>query len=464
MAINDEPGNSLDAWVARGAEMAQGMADARAVARRRRFDTIAVHGLYNHVAAAANQGAIIEPAYLAPAQHFHDSGELEAALAYLMPAWGYSRLANPSTLYLEETLALLETYGTSLEASALVTGSGMAAVHLATNALLAVDPSRPAGAPINFVASAKCYGGSFMLFQRYATERGIEVRWITDPLDTEAFERAIDANTRFLYVEVPSNPALALADIPALADIAHAAGLPLLVDSTVATPALLRPLSLGADVVIHSLSKAIGSSGLAIAGAVIARKGIPVRVGSDGLRTDFAMEVKLLPSRDLGPALSPFSALALLSDLRTLRTRMDAWSRTALAVARFLDAHPAVSHVSYPGLAEHPGHAIAARDFRLADGDDDGHEVARYSTLMGFTLGGGMEAARRAYDRLSLIFRATDLGRVKSVAVIPSISTHQQQGEAGRATAQIAPGLIRLSIGGEHRDDLIADLAHALDA
>lgn len=458
----DAAGHGLDAWVAKGAEMAQGMAQARAQARKRRFDTIAVHGLYNHAAAAANQGSLIEPAYLSPAQHFHDSGELEAALAYLMPAWGYTRLANPSTLYLEETLALLETYGSDLEASALVTGSGMAAVHLATNALLAIDPARPNARP-NFVASAKCYGGSFMLFERYAAERGIGVRWITDPLDADAFERAIDADTRFLYVEVPSNPALALGDIPALADIAHAHGLPLIVDSTVATPAILRPLTLGADIVIQSLSKAIGSSGLAIAGAVIARKGIPVRVGSDGLRADFALEVKLLPSRDLGPALSPFSALALLSDLRTLRTRMDAWSRSALAVARFLDEHPAVAHVSYPGLLEHPGHAVAARDFRLADGDDDGHEVARYSTLMAFTLADGMEAARRAYDRLQLIFRATDLGRVKSVAVIPSISTHQQQGEAGRATAQIAPGLIRLSIGGEHRDDLIEDLAQALD-
>ena len=158
----------------------------------------------------------------------------------------------------------------------MVTGSGMAAVHLATNALLARDPARPAATP-NLVASARCYGGTFMLFERYAEERGIGVRWIPDPLDTAAWAAAIDEDTRFLYVEVPSNPALALADIPALADIAHDHGMPLLVDSTVATPALLRPLGLGADVVIHSLSKAIGSSGLAIAGAVVARHDIPVR-------------------------------------------------------------------------------------------------------------------------------------------------------------------------------------------
>lgn len=449
----------LDAWVARGREAAAATDAARARARTRRFDTIAVHGLYDHLAAAANQGSIIEPAYNSPAQHFADSDELEAALAYLVPAWGYTRIANPTSHYLEETLALLESYGTGLEASAVVTGSGMAAVHLATNALLADDPSLPRP---NFVASAKCYGGTFMLFARYAAERGIKVHWISDPLDTGAWADAIDNGTRFLYAETPSNPALSLCDIPALADIAHANGLPLIVDSTVATPALLRPLALGADVVIQSLSKAIGSSGLAIAGAVIARRDIPVRSGADDLRADFATHLKLLPSRDLGASLAPSSALALLSDLRTVRTRMDAWSRSTMTVAAFLDGHRDVEQVLYPGLLEHPGHSIAARDFRLADGDADGHEVARYGTLMGFVLRGGMAAARRAYDRLELVFRATDLGRVKSVAVIPSISTHQQQGEAGRAVARIPDGLIRLSIGGEHPADIIDDLAQAL--
>jgi cystathionine beta-lyase/cystathionine gamma-synthase len=131
-------------------------------------------------------------------------------------------------------------------------------------------------------------------------------------------------------------------------------------------------------------------------------------------------------------------------------------------VATFLEAHLAVASVAYPGLASHPGHAIAARDFRLADGDADGRPAARFSTLMAFTLRGGLPAARRAYDRLALVFRATDLGRVKSVAAIPSISTHQQQGEAGRAIAQVDAGLIRLSVGGEHPDDVIADLAQAL--
>ena len=168
------------------------------------------------------------------------------------------------------------------------------------------------------------------------------------------------------------------------------------------------------------------------------------------------------PGRDHGGSLSPMGAAAILADLRTLRTRMDAWSRTALRVAPFLADHPAVAGVAYPGLPGHPGHAIARRDMTLVDGDADALPANRYGTLMGFTLRDGPEAARRAYDHLELIWRATDLGRVKSVATIPAISTHQQQGEAGRAIADVSPALIRLSVGGEHPDDIIADLDHAL--
>jgi O-acetylhomoserine/O-acetylserine sulfhydrylase-like pyridoxal-dependent enzyme len=460
----------LDAWIARGQQVAQQEADARARARTRRFDTIAVHGLYNHVAAAANQGSLIEPAYSSPAQHFSDSDALEAALGYLMPAWGYSRIANPTTHYLEETLALLEAYGTGHTASSVVTGSGMAAVHLATNALLAIDPDRPGATP-NIVASAKCYGGTFMLFKRYAAERGIGIRWVEDGLDIDSWERAIDDDTRFLFAEVPSNPALAVVDIPLLAALAHgqtgpAGPMPLLIDSTVATPAILRPFALGADVVIHSLSKAIGGSGLAIAGAITARHDIPLRVATDDMRADFATHIKLLPLRDFGPALSAAAALSLISDLRTLRTRVDAWSRNTMRVAQWLEAHPAVESVSYPGLASHPGHTIAARDFRLADGDADGDTgpaSARYGNLLAFTVKGGLPAARRTFDRMEIVFRATDLGKAKSVATIPSVSTHQQQGEEGRAIAHVDAGLIRLSVGGEHPDDIIDDLDQALE-
>lgn len=459
-----EPGapGGLAAWVARGEEMSAQEERERARMRGMRFDTIAVHGVYSAEAALANQGSIIEPAYLSPAQHFADSDHLEAALGYLMPAWGYTRIANPTVHYLEETLALLEAYGTGATASAVVTASGMAAVDMAVSPLLAQDGT---GRRPSAVVGARCYGGTFQLFrERFARERGIDVRWVREPLDTAEWARLVDGTTRLLYGEMPSNPSLSVLDIPAVSRIAHDAGVPLIVDATVATPALLRPLGLGADVVVHSVSKSIAASGLAIAGAVVARRGIVSQVGPDELREDFALHVKLLPMRDHGPSLSPFNALMALTDLRTLRGRMDAWSRSALRVARFLEAHPAVERVHYPGLASDPGHAVAARAMWLADGGDgEGEPANRFGHLLAFTLRGGQPAARRVFDGLRLVRRATDLGRVKSIATIPSISTHQQQGEEGRAIADVPASLIRLSVGAEHPVDVEDDLAAALE-
>ncbi len=432
----------------------------RAVVRARRFDSIAVHGAYGMAAALENGGSIIEPAFLSPAQHFANSDAMEATLAYLVPGWVYSRIATPTLGWLEETLALLEGYGFEGGTSACVTGSGMAAIAMATSPFLAVDDD---ARPMNVVASARCYGGTFMLFsERYAAERGVEVRWINDPLDPAEWAARIDDRTRFVYGEMPSNPGLAVFDIARVSELAHAAGVPLIVDSTIATPALLRPLSHGADIVVHSLSKAIGGSGMAIGGAIVSRRDIVSRVGSDDLRADFATHVKLLPFRDHGPALNSLSALMILNDLRTLRGRIDAWSRGASRVARFLSSHPSIVEVAYPGLPGNRGHAIASRYLWLVDGDEDGRPVNRYGHLLGFRVAGGHAATRRVFDRLEMIWRATDLGRIKSVATIPAISTHQQQGETGRDLAAIPADLIRLSVGGEHPDDLIVDLDRAL--
>lgn len=454
-------------YIARGAQMAAAAAAQRSLMRGKRFDTIAVHGVYNMEAALANQGSIIEPGYFATSQHFENSDHMEAALAYLMPSWTYARIANPTQSYLEETLALLEGYGYPGEVSATVTASGMAAVFMATNPFLTTDGAGSNGhgpQRINIVASARCYGGTFMLFsQRYQAERGIEVRWVRDPLDLDEWAAKIDGGTRLLFGEMPSNPGLGLFDIAALADIAHAHDLPLIVDSTVATPALMRPLQHGADIVVQSLSKTMCSSGMAIAGAVIARHAIPSRVGPDALRANFALYVKLLPLRDHGPGLSPFSSLMILNDLRTLRGKVDRMSRNSEQVADWLGQHPAVAAVNYPGLPGFPGHAVAQRYMWLVDGEDDyGAPVNRYGHLMSFTVNGGVAATRRVFDRLQMIWRATDLGRIKSVATIPAISTHQQQGEEGRSLAQVPGNLIRLSIGAEHPGDIIADLEQAL--
>lgn len=456
--------SGVEKYVRRGEEMMAASAAQRAIIRQKRFDTIAVHGIYNMQAALENQGSIVEPLYLSPAQHFENSDHMEAALAYLMPSWTYSRIANPTLYHLEETVALLEGYGFIGETSACATASGMSAIFMATNPFLAQPGGGRAAEPINIVASAKCYGGTFMLFsQRYAAERGIDVRWVADPLDLAEWASKIDRHTRFVYGEMPSNPGLAVFDIAAVADLAHQAGIPLIVDSTVATPALMRPLRHGADIVVQSLSKSMGSSGFAIAGAVIARHDLPSQVGPDELRANFPAYVKLLPYRDHGPALSPFNALMILNDLRTLRSKMDMMSRNAMQVACFLAAHPMVEDVAFPGLVTSAGHDLAAHYMWLVDGEDDyGAPVNRFGHLLSFTVRGGGQAARAVFDRMEIIWRATDLGRIKSVATIPAISTHQQQGEAGRALADVPDNLIRLSVGGESPADIIADLDQAL--
>lgn len=467
----DDYSPAVQKYMARGQTMMTAAANQRAIMRRKKFDTIAVHGLYNMTAALQNQGSLNEPAYLSSAQHFEDSDHMEAALAYLMPSWTYSRLANPTVGYLEETLALLEGYGFDGEVSACAMASGMAAVFMATNPFLVnlpVDtPNDQANSqPANIVASVKCYGGTFMLFsQRYALERGIEVRWVRQPLDLDAWASQIDDQTRFLFGEMPSNPSLGVFDIAGVAELAHQHGIPLIVDSTIATPALMRPLLHGADIVIHSLSKAMATSGFAIAGAVIARHNIPSRVGSEELRDNFAMYVKLLPFRDHGPGISPFNALMIMNDLRTLRSKVDLMSRNSLQVAEFLAHHPQVEGVAYPGLPNDEGHEVAQRYMWLVDGAaETGEPVNRYGHLLGFTVRGDVKATRQVFDQLQMIWRATDLGRLKTVATIPAISTHQQQGETGRELAAVPANLIRLSVGTEHVSDIIEDLEQALDA
>ncbi|MFZ5803883.1 MAG: PLP-dependent transferase [Acidobacteriota bacterium] len=434
-------------------------------AKKWRFDTVAVHGLYTvEEAIQRNQGAIIEPIYLATSQAYRDSDELEAALAYLIPTWCYARIANPSVYYLEWTLALLEGYGCDFETACCATSSGMSAIMSAIEPFLVRLPGKESE-PINFVASAHVYGGTFQQFSVRQREKGIEVRWVQHPERVEEWAELIDEHTRFLYGELPSNPTLAFFDIAAVAQLAHKHHIPLIVDATVATPALLRPLQHGADIVVHSVTKSMTASGFGIAGAVIARKPIVTNIPNEQLREDFASYIKFLPNRDNGPNLSPMQAALTLNDLRTLRSRMDMLSENALLVAEFLESHPKVEKVSYPGLKSHPLHHLARRYMWLVDSEHDQRyreKVNRYGHLLSFCVKGGHEAARRVLDGLQRIFRATDLGRIKSVATIPAISTHQQQGEEGRKLASIPDNLIRLSVGAEHPDDIIADLDQAL--
>lgn len=460
MMIYEETRNR-DYYVQLGKEMTEAEAKQRQTMRQKRFDTIAVHGIYGAQAALQNQGSIIEPGYFSSAQHFENSNHMEVALAYEMPSWAYTRIANPTLHYLEETIAMLEGYGNPVESSAVVTSSGMAAVFMATNPFLVQDDKL--GTP-NIVVSAKCYGGAFMLFnQRYGVERGIDVRWVRDPMNLDEWAENIDENTRFVYGEMPSNPALAVFDIANVAKLAHAQQTPLIVDSTVATAALMRPLCHGADIIVHSVSKSMASSGFTIAGAIIARHNIISKIGSDEMRQNFALYVKLLPLRDHGPGLSPFNALMILNDLRTLRHRMDYLSTSSLQVAEYLAAHPMIEAVNYPGLRDSAAYEMASHYMMLVDSEEQyGQAENRYGHLMSFNVAGGHKAARKVFDNLQMIWRATDLGRIKSVATIPTISTHQQQGDSGRELAGVPANQIRLSIGAEHSLDIIDDLEQAL--
>lgn len=428
-----------------------------------RFDTLAVHGLYTaSEALERNQGAIIEPLFLASAQAYRDSDDMEAALSYQVPTWCYTRIHNPTLGCLEDTLALLESYGMDEEVGCCVYSSGMAAIENVTDTLLARQGD---GTP-NFVATCQVYGGTFQQFSmRKAQERGIDVRWVRNSNDLDEWRAKIDRNTRFLYGELPSNPGLSFFDLSAVIALAHEHGIPMVVDSTVASPALLRPLVLGADVVIQSVTKVMSSSGMGMAGAVIARKPIVTNLRNDELVADFALYLKRYPQRDQGGCLHPFQALMTLNDLRTLRSRVDLWSQSAMAVAQFLEKHPRVLAVSYLGLASHPLHELAKRYLKLVDAEHDaryGRPVNRYSHLLAFRPKGGPAATRQVFDRLQMVWRATDLGRVKTVATIPAISTHLLQGEEARDMAAIPPDLIRLSVGAEHPDDIIADLEQAL--
>ncbi len=436
----------------------------RDVVKKWKFDTIAVHGLYSvEEALEKNQGSVIEPIYMSTSQAWRDSDEMEAALAYLIPGWAYSRIANPSTGYLEQTLALLETYGTDVDATCCATSSGMSAIFSATEPLLAMEPQQTG--PWNFVSARQIYGGTYMLFNVRHPQMGAEVRWVNNPADIDEWNSRIDDNTSFLFGELPSNPGQMFFDLKKVAALAHSHSIPLVIDSTIATPALLRPFEHGADIVLQSVTKTMTSSGFGIAGAIIAKKNMPYKSIPWEGQNDYASWLKLLPNRDFGPNLSPFHAILTLNDLRTLRGKVDYLSRSSMKVADFLSHHPKVESVEYLGLPHHPLHELASKYMWLVDSEYDdvyNMKVNRYGHLLSFLMKDGHKQARKVLDGLNRIWRATDLGRIKSIANIPTISTHQQQGKESREEAQIPDNLIRLCVGAEHPDDIIDDLEQAL--
>jgi O-acetylhomoserine/O-acetylserine sulfhydrylase-like pyridoxal-dependent enzyme len=447
-------------FIKKGQEMVASRLARIEQAKKWKFDTVATRGLYDaNEALSLNNGSIMEPVYLSPAQAYENSAEMEVGLSYRMPNWCYSRIANPSVYYLEETAALLETYGTEINATCLATASGMSAIRTATDPFLVYDPKFPNP---NIVTSAKVYGGTFQQFWvRRHLEQGVEIRWVKEPENTEEWEKLIDNNTRFVYGEFPSNPTVEIFDIAEIANLTHRYGIPLIVDSTCASPALTRPLTLGADIVIHSASKVIGGSGSSIMGFLISKENITTKIGCDEMKKDFAGWAKLWPYRDNGPSVNPMAAIMVLNDLRTLRMRVEKMSHNAMIVARYLEFHPKIARVHYPGLPSYPNHKIAEKQMKLAD---DGRNMYGFmlATEIREKTPDSSENSRRFYDALKLAWRATDLGRVKTVATLNAISTHQQQGEEGRALASIKPNTCRISCGIEDASDIIADLEQAL--
>ena len=337
----------------------------------------------------------------------------------------YSRFTNPTVRTFEQRLASLEG-----GERCVATGSGMAAILTACMGLLKNGD--------HIVASRSLFGPTVILFNTILARFGVQTTFV--PLtDNTAWEQAIKPNTRLLFLETPSNPLSEIADIKALADIAHRHGCLLVVDNCFLTPALQRPLELGADIVVHSASKYIDGQGRAVGGAVVGSQQL---VGGDiysFLRT-------------AGPSMSPFNAWIYLKGLETLRLRMEAHSKNALALATWLEQQPAVARVYYPGLKSHPQHALAAR------------QQSGFGGVLAFEVTGGREAAWKVIDATRLLSITATFGDTKSTITHPATTTHWRLTPEARAASGITDGLIRIGVGLEDVEDLKDDLKAGLSA
>ena len=334
----------------------------------------------------------------------------------------YSRFTNPTVSMFQERLAALEG-----GERAIATASGMAAIHALIFSLLKAGD--------HIVASQSLFGATLQMFSNLLPKFGIEVSFV--PLtDLSAWQAAIKDNTKLFFVETPSNPLTEIADLAGLAAIAHQHGAWLAVDNCFCSPALQRPIEHGADFVVHSATKFLDGHGRVLGGAV---------VGPDAL-----IEQIYLYVRTAGPTLSAFNAWVLLSGLETLFVRVEKQAANALALAQWLETHPMISRVYYPGLASHPQHELAMR------------QQSAGGAIVSFEVKGGRDAAWRVVDNVSLISRTGNLGDVKSTITHPATTTHGRLTPEARAKAGIGEGLLRISVGLEHVNDLIQDLTHSL--
>ena len=371
----------------------------------------------------------------------------------------YTRIMNPTTAVLEERLAAVEG-----GLAALCVASGMAAIAYTVQTL--------AEAGDNIIATKTLYGGTYNLFAHTLPKQGIEVRFV-DPAKPEQIAANTDARTKLVYCESIGNPAINVVDIPAFAAAAHAQGLPLVVDNTVASPALCRPLELGADIVVESLTKYINGHGNSIGGAIIDGGKFDWAAHAERFKVlttpdvsyhgvnysehfgaaAFIARARVVPLRNMGAAISPMNVFLILQGLETLALRMERHSENALKVAHFLQNHPQVAWVNYPGLSDSPYKALIERDFSN-----------RASGLLSFGIKGGIAAGAKFIDALQLFTRLVNIGDAKSLATHPASTTHRQLNAEELAAAGVSEDMVRLSVGIEHIDDLLADLQQALQA
>ncbi|AHC82020.1 MULTISPECIES: bifunctional O-acetylhomoserine aminocarboxypropyltransferase/cysteine synthase [Pseudomonas] len=371
----------------------------------------------------------------------------------------YSRIMNPTNDVLEQRMAALEG-----GVGALAVASGMAAITYAIQTV--------AEAGDNIVSVAKLYGGTYNLLAHTLPRMGIHTRFAAHD-DIDALEALIDSRTKAVFCESIGNPAGNIVDIAALAEAAHRHGVPLIVDNTVATPVLCRPFEHGADIVVHSLTKYIGGHGTSIGGIVIDSGKFPWADNKERfalLNTPdpsyhgvtyteafgpaaFIGRCRVVPLRNTGAALSPFNAFLILQGLETLALRMERHTENALKVARYLQAHEQVAWVKYAGLPDHPEHELAQR-----------YTGGKPASILSFGIKGGQAAGARFIDALQLVVRLVNIGDAKSLACHPASTTHRQLNDEELEKAGVPRDMVRLSIGIEHSDDIIADLAQALEA
>jgi O-acetylhomoserine (thiol)-lyase len=425
-----------------------------------KFETLCLHG-----------GARPDPTTLARAVPVYRTSSYvfksteHAANLFALKELGniYTRLMNPTTEVLEKRMALLEG---APELGGLGVASGTSAVFYSVINLAAAGD--------NIVSARNLYGGTYTMFNDILPTLGITVKFV-DSTDPENFARAIDDRTRALFCESVSNPALEITDLEAVARIAHAAGLPLIVDSTFSTPYLTRPLEFGADIVVHSLTKWLGGHGVGIGGVVVdggrfnwAAGKHPLYTTPDqsyhGLRWGldlpdplrplaYILRLRTVPLRNLGACIAPDNSWMFLQGIETLPLRMERHCENALAVAQYLQKHPGVTWVRYPGLPEDREFARNQKYLRGKGG-----------AMVVFGIKGGKEAGARFIDHLRLFSHLANVGDAKSLAIHSATTTHSQLNEEQQRAAGITPDLVRLSIGLENIEDILEDLDQALRA